>query len=137
MLRTTLADERGFTLIEVLIVVMVIGLLAAIALTTFVGQSHKAQDTSAKSNARNMVTEVESCYAQQQDYGRCTTAAGSDLDHDIPDTTVTSASRNNFLVTATSRNDNTFSVERTGATVARSCTRGGSTQGGCPSSLQW
>ena len=137
MRRTTLADERGFTLIEMLVVVMVIGILAATALAIFVGQRSKAQDVSAKSNARNMMTEVEQCYAQEQDYGDCTTAAGSELDYDIPDTTVASTSGDHFLIVATSHNDNTFSMERTGPTIDRACTRVGTTSGGCPASLTW
>jgi prepilin-type N-terminal cleavage/methylation domain-containing protein len=65
------ADERGFTLTEVLIVMIVIGLLAAIAYAVFIGQRTKAKDAEAKDHVAALASSVESCRVEFEDFTNC------------------------------------------------------------------
>ncbi|MCW3013115.1 MAG: prepilin-type N-terminal cleavage/methylation protein [Solirubrobacterales bacterium] len=131
MLRKLRNDDEGFTLIELLVVILIIGILAAIALPSFIGQSDKAKDSSAKSNARNMVSQVESCYTATSNYALCEDGAAA-LDTGGITATVTTGTTTGYVVTATSDTKNTFTITKTAAGVTRtSSTTGGSTKGGC------
>jgi type IV pilus assembly protein PilA len=58
----------GFTLIELMVVVLIIAILIAIAIPTFLGACQRAQDRAAQSNLRNALTAEKSFYTDKQAY---------------------------------------------------------------------
>lgn len=63
-----LRNKKGFTLIELLIVVAIIGILAAIAIPQFSAYREKTYDSAAQSDLRNLKTQMESSYADNNGY---------------------------------------------------------------------
>jgi type IV pilus assembly protein PilA len=73
-LRARREDERGFTLIELMVVVLIIAILIAIAIPTFLGARERAQDKAAQSSLRNGLTAAKTIYTDNEDYADATVA---------------------------------------------------------------
>lgn len=140
------AREGGFTMIEVLVVILILGILAAIALPTFLGQSSKAHDAAAKEYTADLVKLVESCYANEQDYTKCNTlsdlSSGGSEPIGMPygsgpdQAEVSAATTDSFTVIGHSRSGNDFvAVRNSNAPVTRTCSTAGS--GGCSAGGTW
>src|SRR3982751_7135212 len=61
-------QQQGFTIVELLIVIVVIGILAALVITTFTGIQQKARNTERTTDIKALHGQVEAYYAQNGKY---------------------------------------------------------------------
>jgi prepilin-type N-terminal cleavage/methylation domain-containing protein len=127
-------SEDGFTLIEIGVVIMLIGILAGIALPAFLGQRSKGQDADAKSSVRSMIGQMESCYTEEAEYNPCPFPdSGLDVGTS-PGQVQATPSGDTYVVVAYSTSGNTFTATKLAdGIVLRTCDGTAAPRGGCDS----
>ena len=147
--RRMIKREAGFTLIEVLAVMLIIGILAAIAIPSFLDQRQKASDSGGKEMAHTAQVAMETLGAEND--GSYVTASPTRLnaiESSIPTAAGTpakpyasaaSGAAKTWTLTITSPTGNTFTIVKSSAGgLTYTCTvPAGNDRGGCPSTGNW
>lgn len=133
-----LRDEPGFTLVELLIVMLVLALLAAIAMPSFYGQRDKARDAEAKQTLTTAQLAAET-YALDNDgsYSGVTAADLKQIEETLNGSplTVLAAGPRTYKLEVVSGSTSVFVLERTASGTEHSCDPPGT--GGCEAVGTW
>lgn len=115
-------DEGGFTLIEILVVILIIGILAGVAIPVFLNQRQTANDGAAVSEATNIAKAVETYFVNNKEETILTANAVTEIKEMVKKTNGVGAaiygSANNFCVQTwhsngkVYRNDNNWNNQR-------------------------
>jgi type IV pilus assembly protein PilA len=130
--------EGGFSLIELLVVLIIIGILAAISIAAFTQQQNKAHDADAKAAVRSAQTAMETYFVDHKSYSGANRAELEQLQPSLrnaPGLAVKSANSNQYEIetTSTSTQPIVFNVKRLASgTITRTCSPANT--GGCGSS---
>jgi type IV pilus assembly protein PilA len=132
----SMQDEDGFTFVELLVVIIIIGILAAIAIPAFASQKGKSQDAQAKELVRTAETTAESIATDNSgEYGQVSTTELHKYEPTIPIIASTTGAylsaatpgKTGYSVTATSSNGDEFTITKTATgEVNRTCVGHGS-----------
>jgi prepilin-type N-terminal cleavage/methylation domain-containing protein len=69
-----LRDERGFTLVEILVVIILVAILSMLALSAYIGYRERAHDAAAQENIHRLVPSIQGYFVDHDSYSGMTIA---------------------------------------------------------------
>ena len=115
------SNEKGFTLIELMIVIAIIGILAAIAIPQFSAYRTRSYNSSAQSDVRNIATAQEAYYVDESRYASAyTRLTGSSYGYMQSGNVVVTVSGDTSAYTITgyhTSGDKTYTLTGPGGTI--------------------
>jgi len=114
-------DSKGFTLIELMIVIAIIGILAAIAIPQFSAYRKRGYNSAAQSDLKNAITAQEAYFVDNQNYASSTsdlTSYGFNKTDDVTVGITLSSNKDSYTMTAYhSKGNKTYSISGPGGTI--------------------
>jgi prepilin-type N-terminal cleavage/methylation domain-containing protein len=108
-------NESGFTLVELIVVIIIMGILLAIAISSYLGFRTRADDAAAQANLRSAVPVVEAYFSDNETYVGMTLVALRAIDPGVATLAMSGLTATSYCISNTVSGETWRKVGPTGA----------------------